>query len=362
MEQVELQKRCAVRRLFRDWKEIEDQRDELSTIAALPTSDIFLWHCNIRPLDGPFAGTIFHLILEFPDDYPHGPPRCLLCTLMDHPNVFDHDYICLDMIQREHTHRPYAGWTSAYSAMSVLMQLQSFLFAENVPQEGYGNRFSKAHQNRDSIDEAISEAKAFVFPNINTHDGSIVQHTHYNPWPPFSDTKSSVTTSPSQRPAPPLAHGKRSVITGPSMTEVLPSCVCTHIFGFLDPKELLKVRNVCTRWRSIVCSHNLFERTQISCFHSKARLDEPADTILGFGISVEYYPGGKSLKGATSPLDLLSWHAFNVEQVRTGVWGGASERFDYFLNASFEGIPPTHFSFGQCFGGRPRGKFLASVY
>lgn len=68
------------------------------------------------------------------------------------------------------------------------------------------------------------------------------------------------------------------------------------------------------------------------CFHSKATLDDPSDTILGFGLSVKYYPDGKSLKEAKSSLDLLSWHSFHIENVRSGVWEG---RFHYFLPLVF---------------------------
>ena len=83
------QGRFAVRRLHKDWKELEEQKEFLPTIRALPTSDIFTWHCNLRPDDGPFAGTIFHLVLFFPEDYPNSPPDVELCSYLAHPNVFD---------------------------------------------------------------------------------------------------------------------------------------------------------------------------------------------------------------------------------------------------------------------------------
>ena len=54
---------CARRRLFRDWKELEEQKEELTTVTAVPTRNLFLWHGNLRPDTGPFAGIIFHLIL-----------------------------------------------------------------------------------------------------------------------------------------------------------------------------------------------------------------------------------------------------------------------------------------------------------
>lgn len=56
---------------------------------------------------------------------------------------------------------------------------------------------------------------------------------------------------------------------------------------------------------------------------------------MGFGLSVKYYGDGKTLKEATSSLDLLSWQAFNDENVRAGVWGGENEAFDHFLPLVF---------------------------
>jgi hypothetical protein len=63
-----------------------------------------------------------------------------LCTPLDHPDVFG-GWICLDMLKSYYVSTPYKGWTSAYSTLSILLQLQSFLFAENVPkEEGYSAR------------------------------------------------------------------------------------------------------------------------------------------------------------------------------------------------------------------------------
>mmetsp|Transcript_28826 Transcript_28826/g.32313 ORF Transcript_28826/g.32313 Transcript_28826/m.32313 type:complete len:679 (+) Transcript_28826:102-2138(+) len=354
------------RRLFRDWKELEAQKDELTTVTAMPTSDMLVWHCNLRPNDGPFSGTVFHLVLRFPWDYPISPPQVELCTFLKHPNVYD-DWICLDMLQSRYTNKPYSGWSSAYSLFSILLQLQSFLFAENIPQdESEGGGFRRAHTDPFQIGRARSEAVGFVYPDIKAHDGSIVEHTHSCPWPPLKNVSHPINGTcmyqrldPS-RPLyseilPPVNEAARSigkpieangsniaasiprelVKTGFDTAIGLPSYIYTYVFSFLGPRELLKVRDVCCHWRRIVFTYNLFDRTQIMCFHSKVTLDDPADTILGFGLSVIYYGGGKTLKEATSPLDLLSWHAFNVENVRTGVWGGETERFDHFLPLVF---------------------------
>lgn len=372
----------AIVRLHRDWKELEQEKEFLSTIAALPTSNILVWHCNLRPDYGPFAGTIFHLILKFPENYPHSPPDVELCTYLNHPNVFggwrEEGYtLCLDMIKEYYTDVPYTGWTSAYSILSLLLQLQSFLFAENIPQDWGGH--AKASKNKKSTHKAISATRDFKY-EIETHDGIWITHTHTNPWPPlpkntakrplkpkakpfqfriqdFPSLGSEATTEdpveietltiahqevpglvekehPPQdrRPSRPVPPSLAPQL--PSHADLLPSAVYTKIFSYLGAKEILKARDVCSHWRRVVVTYNLFERTQIVCFHSKATLDDDG-TTLGIGLQVDYYPDGKALKAASSPLDLLSLQAFDEEGIRTGVWGGRSEAFDHFLPLIF---------------------------
>ena len=64
--------------------------------------------------------------ITFPDNYPVSPPSIRLFTKVPHPNVFG-TTLCLDMLQPG-GNAWYEGWTSAYTAESILIQLQSFLF------------------------------------------------------------------------------------------------------------------------------------------------------------------------------------------------------------------------------------------
>lgn len=70
---------------------------------------------------------MWHCKLEFPDDYPKNPPDVTLMSDMPlHPNVFGRK-LCLDMLEPRQKNKT-EGWTSAYSVMSIVIQLQSFLF------------------------------------------------------------------------------------------------------------------------------------------------------------------------------------------------------------------------------------------
>ena len=96
----------ATTRLLRDLRELE-RDDTIRTASARPVEDdIFTWHINLRPDDGPLSGAVFHLIATFPDDYPCSPPTIELMNELVHPNVFG-SHICLDMLKREHATTPW---------------------------------------------------------------------------------------------------------------------------------------------------------------------------------------------------------------------------------------------------------------
>jgi len=134
----------AIRRLTKDYLQYQANKDEFTLISATPLeSNLFEWHVNICAPDGPYANVPLHFILTFPDNYPIAPPDVRLCTRIDHPNVWkeydgtDAAWICLDMLKEYTASTKYEGWSSVYTVESILLQLQSFLFSENVPQD-YG--------------------------------------------------------------------------------------------------------------------------------------------------------------------------------------------------------------------------------
>lgn len=171
----------AKRRLLRDLKELNQEQPNLLTVSAQPTSNIFQWRACLKPDEGHYEGTVFHVKMTFPETYPRDPPHVTLCTSIPHPNVFD-DWICLDMLKPHTSSTPYEGWTSAYSVTSILLQLQSFLFAENIPQDYGGNE--RAYSNEYVIQLAIQAARQYKC-QISLSDGTEVVHTHQSPWPPL---------------------------------------------------------------------------------------------------------------------------------------------------------------------------------
>lgn len=169
----------ARRRLRQDLLEL--QRDGICSVAALPLDkNIFEWHVNIKPLDGVYSGVYFHLIMQFPTDYPASPPTVQIKTPISHPNIFG-SWLCLSMIKKHTATVPYEGWSGAYSVSSILMQLQSFLFAEKIDQD-YGGQ-ANAQLTDGDVSRSLSTCKTLKCP---------CGHSHDTPWPPVKGPPESM--------------------------------------------------------------------------------------------------------------------------------------------------------------------------
>ncbi len=287
--------------------------------------------------------------MEFAEDYPASPPRVKLCQTIPHPNVFG-DYICLDMLKSYTVSQPYAGWSSAYSVQSILLQLQGFLFAENIPQEHGGPR--KAY----SDDKVVSVARAWL-------DGfacAACGHTSAQPQPPLPEVDAFVPPIVSTRTEQDANEkgkerdevgGSVGVDDGDEERECwlleLPAESLLHILQYLQHRnDLLAAANASAALGVIVREYCLLERRQsVICFHSKRTHEED---VLGVGISLEHFPGQARIKAINTSLDVLSLRAFTQDRVRLSVW---KEPFDLFLPLV---IGPDHF-------GRARAHILDTL-
>ena len=95
----------------------------------------------------------------------------MICTTLVHPSVFG-KWVCLDMLELggwaadEEEERIFTGWSSGYSVLSILLQLQAFLF------EG-------AMEEKHFVEEARKRAKAFVCADCGHGKGGNVSINYY---------------------------------------------------------------------------------------------------------------------------------------------------------------------------------------
>jgi ubiquitin-protein ligase/Mg-chelatase subunit ChlD len=169
------EKQLCLKRLMKEYHNL--QMSPVEGCSAAPLEDNLLeWHANITT--PRFQGIAFHLILEFPENYPKMPPKVRPCHYIKHNNVFD-DYICLDILTMaaETATTPYRGWSNAYTVSSLLVQLQCFLFdVERVEEEE--ERTTRCDDY--GIDRMYREARNYRC-NACTHQGC-------KPWPQLDDS------------------------------------------------------------------------------------------------------------------------------------------------------------------------------
>lgn len=132
----------AMQRLMSDLDEI--QRSPVTNVSAAPLeSNMLEWHCNFN-LDG----TIYHLILFFPDNYPYRSPSAEFV-----PRGFNYQggatkdgkkgtQVCLSIFSdfaeyhREWADEKSMGWSPGYTVQNVLLNMLSFLMEIQSPHTG----------------------------------------------------------------------------------------------------------------------------------------------------------------------------------------------------------------------------------
>ena len=116
----------AEKRLLKDLKILQGEDNNTNGITATPSDDnLFKWNAVIFGPDGTdWEGGIFHLTMEFADDFPNKPPKVKFVSPMFHPNIYNDGSICLDILQ--------AMWSPVYDVSSILTSIQSLLSDPNI--------------------------------------------------------------------------------------------------------------------------------------------------------------------------------------------------------------------------------------
>ena len=103
-------------------KELTDfEKEPIENCSAGPKdNDLFSWQATIiGPLDSPYHGGIFNLLIYFSDDYPFKPPKIQFITKIYHPNINSDGGICLDILKEK--------WSPALTINKVLLSICSLL-------------------------------------------------------------------------------------------------------------------------------------------------------------------------------------------------------------------------------------------
>mmetsp|Transcript_5518 Transcript_5518/g.4821 ORF Transcript_5518/g.4821 Transcript_5518/m.4821 type:complete len:168 (-) Transcript_5518:207-710(-) len=130
------------KRLRRELERITKNQVE-GCAAKLRGQNIFEWEAYIEgPKDSPFEGGIFHLYLNFPQNYPIKPPNVIFKTKIYHCNIADNGSICLDILK--------GNWSPVLTIQKVLLSIISLLCDPNAddPLVGHVARVYKSDRNQ----------------------------------------------------------------------------------------------------------------------------------------------------------------------------------------------------------------------
>ena len=345
----------ATKRLLRDYNELVNQPID-NTFAAPEENNIFKWHVILCPISGPYNGISLHLTMTFPNDYPKMPPNVQVSSYLKHPNVFG-SYICLDMLKDPEQTGLYVGWTSCYSAHSVLLQLQSFLFDENVPQGGDYKIHNIVSPNE--IKQIREAAGNFHCENCplrikvsNNNNNNNIQNTNQNSVFggkfndndfPSLDKKKDIKNIPVIKNVPIIISNdsttkdkvvtKELCISNPNIDSIhyfkkMGSGPLIHLLAFLPTfMDIYHLAKTCKFFKEFTVKHQIIERRELTCFHTKKTFNDN-EIILGIGLDVIRFPNSNKINQIQCFIDPISYYAFNDLNVRLSVW---KEKFEYFL-------------------------------
>ena len=133
-------------------RELERLTKETGTgcAAQLRQSNIMQWEAYIEgPKDSPFAGGIFHLYIDFPNNYPIKPPKVTFKTKIYHCNIASNGSICLDILK--------GNWSPVLTVQKVLLSITSLLTDPNADDPLVGEVARVYKSNRELFNSTAKE-------------------------------------------------------------------------------------------------------------------------------------------------------------------------------------------------------------
>eukprot|EP00854_Cymbomonas_tetramitiformis_P022956 gene22956-27765_t len=95
---------------------------------AVGEDNLFCWHGNVRGSEGALEGVVIHFSLTFQNTYPDVQPAIHLMSPVPHPNVrralSDGPGPARWTLALWDCIPSFKGWTSCYTVLSILVQLQ----------------------------------------------------------------------------------------------------------------------------------------------------------------------------------------------------------------------------------------------
>ena len=116
------------------------------------TLDLFKWECSIPgPKDTPWEGGTYKIRLEFPQEYPVLPPRCVFEKKLFHPNIYPSGAVCLSIINEEE------DWRTGLKVKDILLGIQELLRTPNEKSPAQKEAYETYVKNREAYNKKVKE-------------------------------------------------------------------------------------------------------------------------------------------------------------------------------------------------------------
>jgi ubiquitin-conjugating enzyme E2 I len=133
--------------------------------------DLQKWECSIPGKEKTlWEGGLFKLEVQFPDEYPTKPPKCMLTTSTNliiscltfissgkfvpplfHPNVYPSGTVCLSILNEEE------GWKPAITIKEILLGIQSLLNEPNPESPAQAEAYNLFRKDRAAYEKKIKQ-------------------------------------------------------------------------------------------------------------------------------------------------------------------------------------------------------------
>ena len=139
----------AEKRLLKEFANIQKNPIERVQIKPLD-NNIFQWEGYIEgPIDSPYSGGKFPIVMKFEERYPVRPPSVKFTKFVFHPNIYRDGKICIDILQH--------NWAPSLNIQSVLMSLISLFDDPNVNSPANRDAAIMYRNNREEFNNKVRE-------------------------------------------------------------------------------------------------------------------------------------------------------------------------------------------------------------